>query len=146
MDSEAVLNVEERSLYIERGLFGNSSSLIIMQTEGGHASFAMAYKLEGGSSGSSTTIEMLSLNYLSRRASTYLLLAQMAEKRLISSEDLVIIRDCHDIPLTPKSHKTPRDYHLGYIYLNECILRAGVQLPFEFGVAKALMTFHVPPA
>ncbi|KAL6000893.1 hypothetical protein ACLOJK_006620 [Asimina triloba] len=99
--------------YSKRRLFGNSSSIILAQFGGGHASFMM-----------------------------------MAGGQLITSEDLVVIRDSYSIPssiilslLGP--HETSRDYRPRHICLNESMLRAGVWIPFEFRVAEALLAFHV---
>ncbi|KAL5988992.1 hypothetical protein ACLOJK_027094 [Asimina triloba] len=77
--------------------------------------------------------------------------AKIAKGQLITLEDLIVIRDSYGIPrsiaLTPlKSHETSWDYRPEYLYLNESILRAGVQIPFEFGVAEVLSAFYVSPA
>ncbi|KAL5986595.1 hypothetical protein ACLOJK_014928 [Asimina triloba] len=70
------------------------------------------------------------------------------QRQLITSEDLVAIRDSYSIPsnivLSPSdSHETSRDYRPKHICLNESMLRAGVRIPFEFRVIEALLAFHV---
>ncbi|KAL5986985.1 hypothetical protein ACLOJK_015320 [Asimina triloba] len=71
----------------------------------------------------------------------------MVEGRLISSEDLALIRDCYEILSnivlsTSKPHETPRDRRPGYICMNEFMFKTGVQIPFEFGVADLLQGFR----
>ncbi|KAL5986919.1 hypothetical protein ACLOJK_015254 [Asimina triloba] len=73
------------------------------------------------------------------------------EKRLISFEDLVAIRDYYGIPRSiilspPEPYESPRDYCPGHICLNESMLRVGVRIPFEFEVVEVLLAFHVSPA
>ncbi|KAL5986370.1 hypothetical protein ACLOJK_014703 [Asimina triloba] len=74
----------------------------------------------------------------------------MAEGQFLTFEDLGMIRDSYNIPnsiikLPLASHETSRDYHPRHLCLNEYMLRAGVRVPCEFGVAEALVAFHVSP-
>ncbi|KAL5985224.1 hypothetical protein ACLOJK_036462 [Asimina triloba] len=71
-------------------------------------------------------------------------------RRMISSEDLESIRACYDIPerielLASERGMTLKDYHLRCICLNEFMCKAGVNVPFELGVAELLNTFDVAP-
>ncbi|KAL6002419.1 hypothetical protein ACLOJK_034351 [Asimina triloba] len=75
----------------------------------------------------------------------------MAEEQLIMPEDLDAIREGYGIPASialsaPALQETSRDHRLRYLCSNEHILRVGVRIPFEFGVAEALWAFHVSPA
>ncbi|KAL5980646.1 hypothetical protein ACLOJK_028554 [Asimina triloba] len=72
----------------------------------------------------------------------------MAEKQFVSSEDLVVVKNCYSIPSSiipsaPELHETPRDYCPRHICLHESMLKAGIRVPSEFGVAEALLVFHV---
>ncbi|KAL6002773.1 hypothetical protein ACLOJK_022993 [Asimina triloba] len=76
---------------------------------------------------------------------------RMSGKQLITPEDLNVIREGNSIPSNivlsaPAAHETPQDNHLEYLCLNEYMLWAGVQIPFDYGVAEALWAFNVPPA
>ncbi|KAL5978935.1 hypothetical protein ACLOJK_018830 [Asimina triloba] len=72
----------------------------------------------------------------------------MAGRRLVSSKDLTLIRDCYRIPRgiilsAPELHETPRDHRSGHICLNESMLKAGVLIPFKFGIVKLMLGFRV---
>ncbi|KAL6013434.1 hypothetical protein ACLOJK_003932 [Asimina triloba] len=76
---------------------------------------------------------------------------QMEEKHLISSEDLMAIRDSYGIPssnimLPLELYESPRDYRPRHICLNKFMLRAGVRISFEFEMTEALLDFHTSPA
>ncbi|KAL5980909.1 hypothetical protein ACLOJK_028829 [Asimina triloba] len=106
----------ERNSYLRRRLFGNSSSLIVTQPKGGHASSTMVYKLEE--------------------------VPWFFNRNRIAQSELPFLSI---ILSAPESHETPQDYHPGHICLHESMLMAKVQIPFEFEVAEVLLTFHVSP-
>ncbi|KAL6003030.1 hypothetical protein ACLOJK_023252 [Asimina triloba] len=81
---------------------------------------------------------------------------RMSGKKLITPEDLNMIRDGYNIPSSivlsaPAAHETPWDNHPGYLCLNKYMIGAGVQIPFDFGVAKGALglqcpsSLHCPP-
>ncbi|KAL6002444.1 hypothetical protein ACLOJK_034376 [Asimina triloba] len=68
---------------------------------------------------------------------------QMTERELNSSDELAQIRDCYEILSgidlsARKPYETPRDHHPKYIFLNQYMFKAEIQIPFEFGVADIL--------
>ncbi|KAL6000920.1 hypothetical protein ACLOJK_006647 [Asimina triloba] len=107
--------------------FGNSPSNIMTKLKVGHA-LSMIYKLEGSRS---------ILHPYSNPA-----------EQFVTSEDLNVIRDSSSsiIMSPPALYKTSRDYCSGHLCLNEYMLRAKVWVPFKFGVAVALVAFHISPA
>ncbi|KAL6000238.1 hypothetical protein ACLOJK_023933 [Asimina triloba] len=122
------LNRKRGGLYLKRPLFGNSPFKIVMELEGGCAP-PLVYKSGGGA-----------LLFLSS-------IVGMAEGQLIMSKDLDGYRIPANIILsTLASHETSRDHRPGYLCLSEHMLRAGVLVPLEFGVAEVLWAFHVSPA
>ncbi|KAL6002270.1 hypothetical protein ACLOJK_034200 [Asimina triloba] len=141
------LSWKRDDLYSKQRLFGDSSSIIISKLEVGHT-MLMVYKLE-----ESSLILHLYSNLVIFATSFadrpfFLLSFEMAEKHLVMSEDLDVIQDNYNIPSSiilspPTSYETPRDYRPGHLCLNEYMLRAGIQIPFEFGVADALLAFHI---
>ncbi|KAL5986487.1 hypothetical protein ACLOJK_014820 [Asimina triloba] len=76
---------------------------------------------------------------------------RMSGKKLITPEDLTVIREGYNIPssivlLVIATHETPRDNHPVYVCLSEYMLGARVQIPFDFEVAEVLWAFNVPLA
>ncbi|KAL5977730.1 hypothetical protein ACLOJK_039258 [Asimina triloba] len=68
---------------------------------------------------------------------------KMSEERLITPENFDVIREGYGIPtsiilLAPALCETSQDHYPRHLYLKEHMLRAGVWIPFEIGVAKAL--------
>ncbi|KAL6000220.1 hypothetical protein ACLOJK_034898 [Asimina triloba] len=69
----------------------------------------------------------------------------MADKRgMITLEDLEFIRARYAIPemvelFAPEQGETFKDRHLGCICLNKSMLKAGVEIPFEFMVAEGVL-------
>ncbi|KAL5986696.1 hypothetical protein ACLOJK_015029 [Asimina triloba] len=58
-------------------------------------------------------------------------------------EDLDVIRESYGIPSSIilsalVLHETSNNHCPGHLCLNKCMLRAGVRIPFDFGVAEAL--------
>ncbi|KAL6000558.1 hypothetical protein ACLOJK_024257 [Asimina triloba] len=83
-----------------------------------------------------------------KRGGSYLKRAKMLEKQLTTFKDLDVIREGYDIPASillsaPAPHETSRDHRPGHLCLNEYMLGAGVQIPFDFREAKALWAFNV---
>ncbi|KAL5975420.1 hypothetical protein ACLOJK_019742 [Asimina triloba] len=75
--------------------------------------------------------------------------AEILGKKLITSEDLDVIRKGYYIPASiilsaPAPHETSQDHRPGHLCLNEYMLGARVRIPFNFGVAKELLGRSAP--
>ncbi|KAL5973113.1 hypothetical protein ACLOJK_037139, partial [Asimina triloba] len=135
--------------YSKRHLFGNFPSIITSKLKVGHA-LSTIYKLEESSSILHPYSNPVAFSASFADRPFFLVSLEMAKEQLVTSEDLDVIRDNYNIPsniilLPPASHETSQEYHPRHLCLNEYMLRAGVRVPFEFRVAKALLAFHISP-
>ncbi|KAL5984762.1 hypothetical protein ACLOJK_041384 [Asimina triloba] len=73
-----------------------------------------------------------------------------SKKRLISLVDLDSVRARYGVPmevelLTARHDERYKDQRLGFICVNEFVLKFGVKLPFKFGVVEVLNAYEVIP-
>ncbi|KAL5998209.1 hypothetical protein ACLOJK_009147 [Asimina triloba] len=76
-------------------------------------------------------------------------IVEMAEEQPIMPKDLDVIREGYSIPdsivlSAPALHETPRDYCPGHLFLNEHMLRAGVQRRFGPSMSRQPVLPSIP--